>query len=72
MYMDKYRKPPIIWHNMGGHNPVAGIGSDFDLHDILKPYLSPALPRTGNGQEYWQVKFECVTFESLTHTNFTA
>lgn len=26
--MDKYRKPCIIWHNVGGHNPAVGMGSD--------------------------------------------
>jgi len=30
----------------------------------LKPHLSPALPRTGIGQEYWQVKFERVTLKA--------
>jgi len=30
----------------------------------FKPFSSPALPRTGNGQEYWQVKFERVTLKA--------
>jgi len=30
----------------------------------LKPHLSSALPRTGVGQEYWQVKFERVTLKA--------
>ena len=29
---------------MGGHNLAVGMGSDFDLRDLLKPHLSPALP----------------------------
>ena len=29
----------------GGHNLAVGMGSDFDLRDLLKPQLSPALPR---------------------------
>ena len=49
---------------MGGHNLAVGMGSDFDLHDLLKPHLSPALPHNGNGQEYWQVKCERVTLKA--------
>lgn len=29
---------------MGGQNLAVGMGSDFDLRDLLKPHLSPALP----------------------------
>ena len=43
---------------------MVGMGSDFDLSDLSKPHLSPALPRTGNGQEYWQVKCEHVTLKA--------
>ena len=43
-HMNEQRKPHIIWRNVGGHNLAVGMGSDFDLHDLLKPHLSPALP----------------------------
>ena len=29
---------------MGGHTLAVGMGRDFDLSDLLKPHLSPALP----------------------------
>jgi len=29
---------------VGGHNLAVGMGSEFDLCDLLKPHLSPALP----------------------------
>ena len=87
---------------VGGHNHAVGmgVGRDFDLSDLLKPHLSPALlhwkrtrvsasqlnhnitiartlalytafkpllsqalPRTGNGQQYWQVKCKHVTLK---------
>ena len=82
------------------------MGSDFDLRDLLKPHLSPALPhwkrtrvsagqldhnitiastltfqaslitsttRTGNGQEYWQVKTiaRTLTFQASLITTTT-
>ena len=28
--MNKYRKPYIVWHNVGGYNLAVGMGSDFD------------------------------------------
>ena len=43
-YINKKRKPSIHLHNLQGHNLVVGMGSDFDLHELLKPHLSPALP----------------------------
>jgi len=34
---------------VGGHNPVVGMGSNFDVHDLLKPHLmSPAVPLWSN------------------------
>ena len=31
-----------MWRNVEGHN--LGMGSNFELSDLLKPHLSPALP----------------------------
>ena len=31
----------VMW---GGQNLAVGMGSDFDLRDLLKPHLLPALP----------------------------
>jgi len=46
---------------VGGHTLAVRMGRDFGLCDLLKPHLSPALPRTGIGQEYWHVKFARMT-----------
>ena len=54
------KRPHIIWHNMGGHNLVAGMGSNFDLYDIFNPQLSPELlhwkwTRVSAGQLYHNI-----------------
>ena len=58
-----------VWNNVRGHNLVVGMGSNFDLHDLLEPHLSPALPyqkwtRVSAGQLDHNIPASMLTFQA--------
>ena len=65
----------VMW---GGHNLAVGMGSDFDLRDLLKPHLSPALPhwkwtRVSAGQlDHNKTIASTLTFQASLITSTTA
>ena len=42
--MNKESHTYIFWRNVGIHNLAVGMHGNFELRDLLKPHLSPALP----------------------------